>query len=49
MIDEKMSAGTQVIDARLHKKMDTSIRLLENEVGNKLVDKLKLNEAKSNV
>ena len=46
MIGEKASASTQDIDARLYQKMNTSIRLLEDEVGTKLVEKIKCNETK---
>ena len=46
MIDEKLSTSKQDIDARLCQKIGTSIRLLEDEAGTKLVDKLKHNETK---
>ena len=46
MIDEKVSARTQDIDSRLFQKMNTFIRLLEDEVGTKIVYKIKHNETK---
>ena len=46
MVDDKISMRTQSTDARLNKRMDSSIRLLEDELDSKLAEKIKSNDAK---
>ena len=47
MIDKNASTSTQDIDYHMHQKMDRCIRLLEDELGTKLAEKIKNNETKA--
>ena len=46
MVHDEVSTSTQEIDARLHQRMDISIRLLEDELDSKLSGKMESNDAK---